>query len=150
MEKFINSNIQYDENIFYLKQILNSIERGVNNNINRGLFQKKIKDDLIFINKCKNLLLDKLLKNDKLISRDSLLQKINTLINKYADISDKIFELEILKKADFLPIIEKNVADHKIINEIISKADSDSFKEDLTTNQELSILLMDSDDKEEN
>lgn len=150
MEKIINSNIQYDENIFYLKQMLNALEIGINANINKELFQKKIKDDLFFINKCKNILLEKLLKNERLISRNVLLQNIITLIDRYSSIKKLSIKKGILKLEIFNEIDTKNINDCNIIEDILLKAGESNYKEDLTTNKELNILLMDTDCKDEN
>lgn len=149
MEKINNSNIQYDENIFYLKHMLNSIEVGINTNTNKELFQKKIKDDLLFIYKCKNILLDKLLKNDRLITRNILLQNICTLIDKYNSVKKNSIEKGIVKSESFNEIDSKNKKDCETIEDILLKAGESYYKEDLTTNKELNILLMDTDTKDE-
>lgn len=149
MEKIINTNIQYDENIFYLKQILNSIEKGTNSNINRELFHKKIREDFLFVDKCKNILLEKLIKNDKLISRIPLLQSISTLIDKFGVVTTQVIEKKILKGDIFSDIIKKNREDSAKIEEILFSAQNNNIKEDLTTNKELNILLMDNNFKDE-
>lgn len=149
MEKFVNTNIQYEENIFYLKLALNSIKKAPLLNINKELFQKKIKDDLLFIKKCTKILYDKLLGNTKLITRDKLLHDILNLKDLYVQILNDLNKAGYIKINDFQESLNKNKEDINYINSILINHTQNDHKEDLTTNEELNILLMENDDKED-
>lgn len=150
MEKFINNMIQYEENIFYLKLSLNNIKKAHLLNINRELFQKKIKDDLIFIHKTSQVLLEHLLENQKLITKDEHLHSIHNLKDLYIIEINSLIKNKFIKRNDFSDIIETNRMDMNKIEEILEKINKELNKEDLTTNEELNILFMEDnmDEKE--
>lgn len=142
MEKFINSIIQYEENIFYLKLLLNNIKKVHLVNINRELFQTKIKDDLIFINKTSGILFEHLLSNKKLITKDEQLHSIHGLKDLFIQEITNLINNDFIKKDDFIDIILSNKKDLTKIEEILDKINRELNKEDLTTNEELNILFM--------
>lgn len=142
MEKFINKIIQYEENIFYLKLQLNNIKRSHLLNINRELFHKKIKDDLIFIDKTVQILYHHLLKNDKLITKDEQLHSIMNLKTLFLKECNTLISSSSIKESDFIVLMDTNKKDIDYINEILSVFVSELNREDLTTNEELNILFM--------
>lgn len=149
MEKFINTNIQYEENIFYLKLILNNLKKAALLNLNKELFKKKIKEDLMFIKKCSNILYDRLLKNSKLITRDKLLHDILNLKNLYIETIYELDNKDLISKSDFTDDIGIFESDISHINSLLADQSKNDLKEDLTTNEELNILFMDNSFKDE-
>lgn len=150
MEKIINSIIQYEENIFYLKLLLNNIKKAHLLNINRELFQTKIKSDLIFINKTSAILFEHLLANQKLITKDEQLHSIHGLKDLFIKEINNLINNNFIRQQDFTEIIQTNKSDLNKIEEILDKINRELNNEDLTTNEELNILFMEdnSDDKE--
>lgn len=149
MEKFTNTNIQYEENIFYLKLTLNNIKKAPLLNVNRELFQKKIKDELLFIKKCCKVLFEKLIKNSKLITRDKLLHDILNLKNLYIETIRELDSRNYIKISEFSDYLDQYQKDIKYINSLLLDQDQIESKEDLTTNEELNILFMDNSNKDE-
>ncbi len=143
MEKYINTIIQYEENIFYLKLCLNNIKKINNLSINRELFQKKIKDDLIFIQKCIEILYQHLMQNDKLITKNEQLHSLHNLMLLYIEEVEILIKRQFIKKSHFEDITFLNKKNIETISQILNSINSDINKEDLTTNEELNILLMD-------
>ncbi|MGL1892139.1 MAG: hypothetical protein OCD02_10970 [Spirochaetaceae bacterium] len=143
MENITNTLIQYEENIFYLKLSLNNIKKAQLLNINRELFQNKIKQDLAFIQKCTNVLYEHLQKNSKFITMNEQLHSIQSLKKLFNREVNSLIKSGFIKKSDFIEQLEINNFDIEKISDKISEIADDVNKEDLTTNEELNILLMD-------
>ena len=145
MENLKNEIIQYEENLFYLKLLLNNIAQTDKLNINTELFHLKIKEDLIFIDKTAKILYDHLLKNSKLLTKNEHLHSIMELKQLYNNLCLLLINKSIIKESDFFDSIDNNNSDIETINEILFKVNSEKIREDLTTNEELNILFMDND-----
>lgn len=143
MENFINKIIQYEENIFYLKILLNNIKKSHVLNINTELFHLKIKNDMIFIDKTTQILFEHLQKSDKLITKDEQMHSILELKQLYLKECSNLIANGLLREEDFSNSISNNRKDIDIINDVLFKLERNLNKEDLTTNEELNILFMD-------
>ena len=143
MDKYTNTIIQYEENIFYLKLCLNTIKKSNSISINRELFQQKIKDDLIFIQKCIEILYEHLTNNHKLITKNEQLHSIHSLMQMYNTETELLVAKHLLNKAEFIDILLQNRNYIEKISYTLSKIEMDDNREDLTTNEELNILFMD-------
>ncbi|QEN06112.1 hypothetical protein EW093_15935 [Thiospirochaeta perfilievii] len=146
MEKLTNSLIRYEENIFYLKLTINNITKARFLNINMELFQKKLKDDLIFIYKTSNILFEHLLTNKKLITKDEQLHSMLGLKNLFIDEIKELSKRDFIKQEDFSEIIQTNKEDINKIERVLDEIYKEINKEDLTTNEELNILFMEDED----
>lgn len=147
MEFLENRIIQYEENIFYLKLLLNNIKKIEKINLNIELFNKKIKEDMSFIYDTAQGLYNNLLKNDKLIIKNEQIHSILTLKCLYNQTCDLLVKKGFLNKSDVEDLIIQNKKDIDVINN--SYLDSEHNKEDITTNEELNILFMDEGSDEE-
>lgn len=145
MENITNKLIQYEENIFYLKLTLNNIKKARLLNINRELFQNKIKEDLNFIFKCSTVLYDHLQKNSKILILNEQLHSIQGLKCLFNSEVNSLIKLGFLKESDFSEQVELNCRDISNISDRILELNGDSNNEDITTNEELNILLMEED-----
>ena len=151
MENLINKIIHYEENIFYLKILVNNIKKSLIININTELFHLKIKEDLLFIDKTTKILFEHLLKNKKLLSKDEHLHSIMELKKIYVNQCIALIEKNFIKESDFIDSISNNNKDIETINELLFKLEQDLTREDLTTNEELNFLFMNgSSEKKDN
>ncbi|OQY40557.1 MAG: hypothetical protein B6229_01440 [Spirochaetaceae bacterium 4572_7] len=148
MEKYNNSSIQYEDNIFYLKISLINLKKASLLSINRELFQKKVKEDLLFIEKCSEILYEKLLQNNKLITRNKLLHDILTLKSLFNLTTATLISANFIKKIEFQDILNSNSSDISYISGLLDKEFDSEYKEDLITNEELNILFTDDSDKD--
>lgn len=143
MENFINKIIQYEENIFYLKMMLNNIKKSHYLNINNELFNLKIKNDLLFIDKTNKILFEHLVKNDKLITKDEHLHSILELKRQFLSECTTLIKKGLIRDEDFSLLMLNNKKDIEIISGLLFSTQKDLNREDLTTNEELNILFMD-------
>lgn len=148
MEKLINNIIHYEENIFYLKLYLNNIRKIESLNINGELFQKKIKDDLIFIDKTGKILMEHLFSNDKLLKKNDHFHSLSTLKKVFITEIETLISKNFVKSGDFSEIVKQNLKDIEVIDNLLDQLNKDS-SEDLTTNEELNILFMDDNKDDE-
>jgi len=141
METITNNIIHYEEDIFYLKLFLNNLSKANLLNINHELFNSKIKQDIEFIHKSAKIIYEHLLQNNKLITKHEQLHSILTLkvlfINEIKLLNNK----QYININDFLTIVEDNNKDISNIEKILSNLHDNNNKEDLTTNEELNILM---------
>lgn len=147
MEILENRIIHYEDNIFYLKLLLNNLKKIEKLNVNLELFQSKLKDDMSYIYTTCQMLYSSLLKNDKLIIKNEQIHSILTLKCLYNQISKMLISKNLINENDLIEYIDQNNKDITTINN--KYLDTEENKEDITTNEELNILFMDDDIKEE-
>jgi hypothetical protein len=146
MENQLNNNIHYEDNIFLLKQFIKGMAWAKELTINPELFQLKFKNDILFLSKTSDILLEKLKNNPDLIKRVSHLQNISTLYDllKKAIIS--------IRNKKLLPVNIYDVtleAINKSIDEIyliVSSCNDSQIDSDQISNKELNILLSSDDE----
>lgn len=149
MEKFNKHSIQYEDNIFYLKTSLSNLKKASLLNINKELFHKRIKEELLFIEKCSNILYENLLNNKKLIIRNKLLHDILTLKSLFNLTITTLINADLIKSIEFQETLKSNSSDISYIDSLLDKGLNSEYKEDLTTNEELNILFTDDSNKDE-
>ena len=147
----------YDDNIFFITEIIKNIRDGVRLDISPRLFADKIVEDILFVDSALAGLYAALTKNEMLIKRAEYLRRLMRVKLLYADLLDLIRtdELSVSDRLEpffdkFEQIAAEKRGDAGDIRAILSNAADDIDEHtDTISQEEYRYLLMGGENSEE-
>lgn len=86
----MDETIYFDENLFYLNEIINTIADGVRLDLETSLFSDKIVSDVLFVEHALTLLSDALIENELLIHRSDDLRRLLRTLRRFVEVLESI------------------------------------------------------------
>lgn len=130
---------QYDDNIFYIKQVINNIQMTQNLTLSEALCTEKISTDILFIHKAISKLYEMLQKNSKLITRNDHFHDLLKAELQFHKLLEEESPFVRIHDKNSLLTLHKEIAEN--IESILGKSSNSFIKQDITTNEELNFLL---------
>jgi len=148
--------IYYDDNIFYLNEIISNIDDGIRLDIDSGLFLDKLVEDILFVESTLARLYGSLQENDKLIRRGEHLRRLVRSKLKFSELLEDIVQHRVPISENLVPFYPKF---HELISEQQDHLDeiraqlttangSADEGEDVVSQEEIRFLLMESNSEE--
>jgi hypothetical protein len=144
----MNENVNYEDNLFFLSQMIGLAEKSVKLKLDNNFFYSKIVDDIHFIDRTLQFIFKDLSENNYLINRNqylhSLMKKKNRFISLLESLENPVYEnntLTIEDRVAFTRYREIHRGDIVDIREILSLSDSRDEGRDIISNDELNFLM---------
>ncbi len=152
----MDDTIFYDENLFYLNEIINTIEHGFRLAIQPQLFSNKIVEDIFFVQTTLSELHRVLMDNELMIQRSEQLRRLLRTKSRFIEVLESAVRQENPLTADLSPIIPRfqelmseQQGQVSEIREILRAATNGTLEEtDLVSEQEFRFLLMEENSEE--
>ena len=144
--------IHYDDNLFYIREIIKSLKRGYSVEIDNEYFADKITEDVLFVDAALRRMCSNLMENDQLIKRPEVLRSLMISIIQYLEVLDLIikkplsqsfFQEQFLTK--FSEIQNYQQDELAGIKKTLLSVDSAISSEDLVSQEEFGLLLHNSE-----
>jgi hypothetical protein len=144
--------IHYDDNLFYLREVVKSLKRGFSVEIDGEYFSDKIADDVLFIDASLRRICSNIMENDQLIKRPEVLRSVMVSIIQYVELLEQIigkpvsktfFQHRILNKFREIEIYQREELSQ--IRKTLTTMDSRLSSEDLVSQEEFGLLLHNSE-----
>ncbi len=141
----------YDENLYYLDEVINNVGMGSKLDISADLFLDKTVEDVFFVENALSIIYGSLREAERLIQRAEHLRKILRTKTRFAEVLDSITNGEHALSSQLEPFFARfremaqNQRSHRSeILKLISESTVDSDQTtDVVSEKELSFLLMD-------
>ncbi|MBT3271529.1 MAG: hypothetical protein HN368_00120 [Spirochaetales bacterium] len=143
--------LYYDDNIFYLNEIITTIDDAVQLDIDSDLFSDKMVDDILFVESTLARLYGSLSENELLIRRTEHLRRILRSKQKFTELLEGIVQQRVTIASELVPFFPKFrelvYEQQRHIEEIRSMlnttAASVDRNEDMVSPEEYRILMED-------
>lgn len=153
----MTEKIYYDDNIFYLNEIIRTLSDGVRLDIDTELFLDKLVEDILFVESTLTRLFGSLQNNDLFIKRSENLKKLIRTKSLYADLLESIFLGKVPVSKHLMPFFPKFTdlceAQRKSINDIQSLLSASvtavGENTDTVSQEEYRFLLSEEENSEE-
>ena len=86
----MKDTIYYDENLFYINDIVNTISRGLRLDLDPDLFVDKFVEDILFVENALSVLHSSLINEDRLVSRADYLRRLIRAKKRFAEVLESI------------------------------------------------------------
>ncbi|MDR2841588.1 MAG: hypothetical protein LBV52_00115 [Spirochaetaceae bacterium] len=144
-------NTNFEDNIFILNTKIRNVSDLLLLDADPGLFLNKTLEDLAFISATINLILDKLVNNKHLISRDEQLHRLYETIEVFLDMLSNMLRGSPCFSVQKYPLIEGTIKSLtsvcknqlKLIDETAVQFDTQSTDQRVVSSDELAELLKD-------
>ncbi len=103
----MTEKLYYDDNIFYINEIITTIDDAVQLDIDSGLFLDKIVEDILFVEGTLARLYGSLSENELLIRRTEHLRRILRSKQKYTQLLEDIVQQRAAIGAELTPFFFK-------------------------------------------
>ena len=148
--------IYYDDNIFFLNEIISNIDDGIRLDIDTELYLDKLVEDILFVESILTRLYGSLQENDKLIRRSEHLRRLIRSKLKFSELLEDIVHQRVSISENLVPFYPK-------FNELISQQQNhlDEIRAQLSTSngsteedgdivsqEEIRFLLMEGNSEE--
>ena len=144
--------LYYDDNIFYLNEIITTIDDAIHLDIDSGLFLDKLVEDILFVESTLARLYGSLKENDLLIRRSEHIRRLLRSKQKFCELLEEITNTNVSIRADLIPFFPKFgelIAEqqdhideiHSLLNTSVS---SPERNDDIVSQEEFRILMEDS------
>ncbi len=153
----MDETIYYDENIFYINEIINTIAGGFKLDLMSRLFADKIVEDVLFVEQALSVVQVSLLENEVMINRPKHLRRLARTRGRFAGVLDLIVKgdhsfAEVVEP--FRPRFRELAAEQRrhvaVLRDLLhSAADSVGAESEVVSEQEFRFLLSDAGDSEE-
>ena len=148
--------IYYDDNIFYLNEIISNIDDGIRLDIDTKLYLDKLVEDILFVESILARLYGSLQENDKLIRRSEHLKRLVRSKVKFLDLLDDIVQQRVPISDNLVPFYPKfnelirEQQDHldEIRAQLSTSNGSTEEDEDIVSQEEIRFLLMEGNSDE--
>lgn len=149
-------NISFEDSLFYLNEVIKTLNDGIKLDIDAEMFLDKIVDDILFVESSLTILLSNLKEHRHLINRADLLKKLMRTKVKYAELLNMLANGEASIAINLKPFIPKFI-DFKIeqqdhIDEIEAllngTLDAAGERTDTVSQEEFKFLLMEENSEE--
>ncbi len=144
--------IHYDDNLFYIREIIKSLKRGYSVEIDNEYFTDKITEDVLFVDAALRRMYSNLMENDQLIKRPEVLRSLMVSTVQYLEvleliinkpISASFFQEQFMTK--FSEIRNYQQDELAGIKKTLLSVDSAISSEDLVSQEEFGLLLHNSE-----
>ena len=143
--------LYYDDSIFYLNEIITTIDDGIRLDIDSGLFLDKLVEDILFVESTLARLYGSLRENDSLIRRSEHIRRLLRSKQKFSELLQEITSNNAPIGADLMPFFPKFtelIAEQRgHIDEIHSllktSVSAPEQSEDMVSQEEFRILMED-------
>lgn len=144
--------IHYDDNLFYIREIIKSLKRGYSVEIDNEYFGDKITEDVLFVDAALRRMCSNLMENDQMIKRPEVLRSLMVSIVQYLEVLDLIlsktisasfFQEQFMTK--FSEIRSYQQDELAGIKKTLLSVDSAISSEDLVSQEEFGLLLHNSE-----
>ena len=88
-------NISFEDSLFYLNEVIKTLNDGIKLEIDAEMFLDKIVDDILFVESSLTILLSNLKEHGHLINRADLLKKLMGTKVKYAELLNMLANGEV-------------------------------------------------------
>ena len=99
--------LYYDDNIFYLNEIITTIEDALKLEIDSGLYLDKLVDDLLFVEATLARLYGSLMENQMLIRRSEHLHRLLRSKQQFCELLESISARQVAIGSDLVPFFPK-------------------------------------------
>ena len=144
----MTENVNYEDNLFFLSQMIGLTEKSVKLKLDNKFFYDKIAEDIRFIDRTLQFIFKDLSENSYLINRNqylhSLMKKKNHFIILIEALENPVHEENKLTEKDRIAFIryrEIHSRDIIDIRELLSLSDSREEGKDIISNDELNFLM---------
>ncbi|MBN1648092.1 MAG: hypothetical protein JW874_08670 [Spirochaetales bacterium] len=140
--------IHYDDNLYFLREIIKSLKHGFSVEIDNEYFADKIVDDVYFVDACLRRICTNVMENDQLIKRPEVLRSLTVSIIQYLEALDLIinkpisrtfFQQQVLNKFKEIEIFQNEELVQT--KKTLSAMDTQLSSEDLVSQEEFGLLL---------
>ena len=142
----------YDDNVFYLNEIISNLDDALKLDIDSDLFLDKFVEDIMFVESILEQLYTSLKENDLLLRRPEHLKRIMRSKYTFAELLNTIMNGESDLGKNLQPFYQKfrelvhEQRDHiNEIRDLLNEATSVAQHEDMVSQEEFRILLEDND-----
>ena len=144
--------LYYDDNIFYLNEIITTIEDALKLEIDSGLYLDKLVDDILFVESTLARLYGSLTENQMLIRRSEHLRRLLRSKQQFCELLERISDGRVAIGTDLVPFFPKFreliAEQQEHINDIHSLLHTSETApeqaEDMVSQEEFRILMGDS------
>ena len=147
--------IYYDDNIFYLNEIISNIDDGIRLDIDTDLFLDKLVEDILFVESALARIYGSLHDNSKLIRRNEHLRRLVRSKLKFSELLEDIVERRVPISENLAPFYPKFIElfheqQHHLdeLRAQLSTNDSAGEDEDMVSQEEIRFLLMEGNSEE--
>ena len=88
----MEDTIYYDENLFYINDIINTISRGLRLDLEPDLFIDKFVDDILFVEHALSMLYSSLSNNKNLVNKSEHLRRFMRSKRRFSEVLESITE----------------------------------------------------------
>ena len=153
----MDDTIYYDENLFYINEIINTISDGFKLDLIPSLFSEKIVEDILFVEGALDVVHESLVENELMINRAEHLRKLVRTKTRFADLIETIVREDhaFSKAAEpfhprFREISERQREHVALLRDVLfATAESQGDDIDVVSEQEFRFLLSKEDNSEE-
>jgi hypothetical protein len=103
----MTTRVNYDDNIFFLQQLISTLESGVQLTIDGDLFRDKMVEDLLFIDGTLSRILAQLRENRLLIRRGEYLRALMRAEKLFVELLDKCVDENLPFAAELTDVAHK-------------------------------------------
>jgi len=148
----VAEKLKYDDNIFYLNEIITTIENAIKLEIDSDLYLDKLVEDILFVETTLARLYNSLIENQLLIRRSEHLRRLLRSKQQFCELLERISDGETTigsNLAPFFPKFQELVSEQRDhIDEIHALLDAHVVateqSEDMVSQEEFRILMDDS------
>lgn len=154
----MTENTNYEDNLFFLSQIIGQTENACKLNLDQSLFQCKLIDDIIFVDHTMQHIFKNLTENSFLINRNQYLHSLMKKKKRFTDLLNEFlsdaqrYGGDGATRSTLQRSLEIHISDIQDIREILSLSNKNDEEKDIISTDELNFLmapgLLDSDDDE--
>lgn len=145
----MDDTIYYDENLFYLNEVINTIADGLRLDLESSIFVDKIVDDVLFTEHALAALHDSLMHNELLVHRVEHLRRLMRTKRRFADVLSSTgsnghgLETKLLPFAAKFRDIASSQRNHvQTLQDLVAHADpGEEHPVDVVSEQEFRFLL---------
>ncbi len=146
----MTTRVNYDDNIFFLQQLITTLDNGIQLAIDADLFRDKLVEDLLFLDATLSRILTQLRENRLLIRRSEYLRALMRAEKLFLDLLDKCLDESIPFASALTEITHKLRAsrnDHRRqleeIRSLLQGSSETETEEDVVSQEEFRSLLQD-------
>ena len=152
----MEDTIYYDENLFYVNEIINTVGDGFRLDLHASIFLDKVVEDVLFVESALAFLFAALRENELLINRAEHLRRMLRTKSRYSDVLDMIVNESHSLSEQIAPFFSKfkelsagQRADMvEIRNILFTQGDLTTGESDVVSEAEIRFLLKEEDSEE--
>jgi hypothetical protein len=151
----MGQTIHFEEDLYFLNELLNTLESGIALNLDRLFFFDKIIEDIFFIDTTIGRLYSALGESYRIVQVENLSQGIITLKQRFTDFLSRIISSSTGMGEAFSPFVEKfsdmhdsHRRDVEELQQSLLSSDTQSTPREVISQEEYQFLFPSDDEKE--